>query len=299
MPKSNFNQFLDECEHFKTSENKTISKISFETKPHREHEGEDQDKNRTVTSANYNAASASSSNTFSSNIFLSNNANGQGQNRFTTKKLNSNSNSNNSSNSSNIYHNENTRNTRTENNHNNHNMFRKMDANQDIKQRPREFQGFCALSPSPSPSPSASHIVEINNETFPSLVSTSVSSTTTNTVVPKKFKNFKDAICASAPEPVVSPTKQKQLKAMAALKQSSATHHPTSFAIKAVKKDSEIYAKKILAKTKNIGYDDDEDDGDYDVDDNNKNNEEFLYKSHYKQNFIKRRCGNDSDDSDD
>ena len=292
MPKSNFNQFLDECEHFKTSENKTISKISFETKPHREYEGEVQDKNRTVTSANYNAASASSSNSFSSNIFLSNNANGQGQNRFTTKKLNSNSNSNNSSNSSNIYHNENIRNTRTENNHN---MFRKMDANQDINQRPRAFQGFCA----PSPSPSASHIVEINNETFPSLVSSSVSSTTANTVVPKKIKNFKDAICASVAEPVVSPTKQKQLKAMAALKQSSVTHHPTSFAVKAVKKDSEMYAKKILAKTKNIGYDDDEDYGDYDAGDNNNNNEEFLYKSNYKQNFIKRRCGNDSDDSDD
>ena len=82
-----------------------------------------------------------------------------------------------------------------------------------------------------------------------------------------------------------------------AVKQSSVAHHyPTHLAVKSVKKDSELYAKKILAKTKNLAYDDDEDDGDYHTDDNN---EESLYKSNYKQIFIKRRCNDDVDDSDD
>jgi hypothetical protein len=129
-------------------------------------------------------------------------------------------------------------------------------------------------------------------------VPTSVSSTTitnTNKTVPQKFKNFKDAICASS-EHALSPTKQKQVKAMD-VKQSSVAHYrPTPLAVKNVKKDSEMYAKKILAKTKNLAYDDDEDDGDYHSDDNT---EESLYKSHYKQIFIKRRCNDDVDDSDD
>lgn len=277
MPKSNFNQFLDECEHFKTFENKTISKISFETNHHDDHECESvnqsQNQNQSATS-NYNTSfSEKSSNAFSSNIFLSNNANRQGQNRFSTNR---------SSHNNNIYHNnhnENSRNARMEKN-----MFKKMDANQCTNQTAVQDFGV-------SPSSSTSHIVEINNETFPSLVPTPVSNTNNNTV-PKKFKNFKDAICASAAEPALSPTKQKQLKAMA-VKQSSVTRipHPLD-----VKKGSEMYAKKILAKTKILAYGDDEDDGDdYYVDDSN---EESLYKSHYKQTFIKKRYS-DNDDSDD
>jgi hypothetical protein len=102
-------------------------------------------------------------------------------------------------------------------------------------------------------------VVEINNETFPSLTSTTVTAATTASGIPKKFKNFKDAICASAPEiPLTqSPTKQKQTRALP----NSAIPPPM-----VVKRDSEIYAKKILAKTKNIArfYDDDDDDGDDD-----------------------------------
>lgn len=280
MPKSNFNQFLDECEHFKKSENKTMNKISFETNHHdhhhdreyQENENQSQSQSQSVTENPTYKTSLSSekiSNAFSSNIFLSKNPNNpnntynakrQSQNRF-----------------------ENTGNPRKDN------VFKKMDANKDTSQR--VFQNFGATSSSSS----SSNIVEINNETFPSLVPTSVSSTTitnTNKTVPKKFKNFKDAICASSAEPALSPTKQKQLKAMAVKQSSVAHHHPTPLAVKNVKKDSELYAKKILAKTKNLAYDD----GDYHTDDNN---EESLYKSNYKQIFIKRRCNDDVDDSDD
>ena len=292
MPKSNFNQFLDECEDFKTFENKTISKINFEPNLHDEYEIENQNQNSNAVTANYTTTSSSSSssslakysNPFSSNIFLSNNsANGQGQNRFSTKRLN-NSNGNNS-NDNNVGHNEDARNTRRENN-----MFKKMSSNQDTNQTAVKCYGGA------SSSLSTSHIVEINNETFPSLVSASAAvSSTNNTAIPKKFKNFKDAICASPAEPVLSPTKQKQLKAiaMASVKQSNIAH---PLAVKAVKKDSEMYAKKILAKTKKFGYDDDEDDADYHTDDDN--NEDCAGKSHYIQNFMKRRCNDDNEDSD-
>jgi hypothetical protein len=104
----------------------------------------------------------------------------------------------------------------------------------------------------------STQVVEINNETFPSLTSTTVAaakSSSSSSSVPKKFKNFKDAICAAAPP---SPIKQKQ----AQLLSTSAIPLPM-----VVKRDSEVYAKKMLAKTKNISafYDDgDDDDGDYD-----------------------------------
>ena len=268
MPKSNFNQFLDECEDFKTFESKKISKISFEINTQTHHDPykcENQYQNQTV---NVSSSSETSSNaTLSSNIFLS--ANGQGQNGFSTNRFNTSENA------------KNTRRENNNNNNNNNNMFKKMDANQTAVQN-------CGGASS------SSHTLEINNQTFPSLVQTSIVSSTTNNTVPKKFKNFKDAICSSADKPLLSPTKQKQIKAMA-LKQSSVLHHPHPLAVKAVKKDSEMYAKRILAKTKNVAYDDDEDDDDYHDDDNN---EESLYQSHYKPNFMKRRC-NDSDDSDD
>lgn len=279
MPKSNFNQFLDECEHFKTFESKTVSKISFETNLGLESENESQNKSQPIVS-NYNTSLSSSSsekhsNARSSNIFLSNNANSKGQNRFSTNRSNNNNNNNAAHNINDNEH------VKRENN-----IFKKMDTSQTF-----------GASPPPSTS---SHVVEINNETFPSLGSTSVSNSTTNNTVPKKFKNFKDAICTSVAEPVLSPSKQKQLKAIPVKSQSSFTGVPPPLA---VKKDSEMYAKKILAKTKNFAMDydnyddDDDDDGDYHVQDISNNNES-LYKNNYKQTFIKRWC-NHNDDSDD
>ena len=292
MPKSNFNQFLDECEDYKTVENNKISKISFETK-HPDCEYDQTVSSNSNTSSfssnafsSNNASSSSNasnaSNAFSSNIFLSKNANSanrQGQNRF--------------NHSSHV--DVNVRNARRENN-----IFKKTDTSQSTVQKyggngGNGGNGSASLLTSLTSS-TPSNMIEINNETFPSLGSTStVSGGTSNAEAPKKFKNFKDAICASASavEPVLSPTKQKQLKA---IKKQSSVAHP--LAVKAEKKDSEMYAKKILAKTNNFAYDDDEDDGgDHHVNDY-YNEEESLYKSQYKQNFIKRRC-NDGDYSGD
>jgi hypothetical protein len=107
--------------------------------------------------------------------------------------------------------------------------------------------------------------------------------TTTSSTITKKFKNFKDAICASAPAaPVVlstSPTKQKQTRVLP----NSAIHLPV-----VVKRDSEMYAKKMLAKTKNISavYHDD-----YDEDDDD-DNREFSCNRNSKPTF---NYENDSD----
>ena len=122
-------------------------------------------------------------------------------------------------------------------------------------------------------------VVEINNETFPSLKSAAITITTTNnSIIPKKFKNFKDAICASAAAstPVQqSPAKQKQARALP----NTAIPLPM-----VVKRDSEMYAKKMLAKTKKNAafYDDGDDDGD--DDDDNRNSSKPMFN-----------CGNDSD----
>ena len=83
MPKSNFNQFLDECEDFSTAEKVSMSKISFETKPPSYNdEFENQTKqiggdglgvktlNVFSSISNSNARSSSSSSSSSSNVFL-------------------------------------------------------------------------------------------------------------------------------------------------------------------------------------------------------------------------------------
>jgi hypothetical protein len=126
-------------------------------------------------------------------------------------------------------------------------------------------------------------IVEINNETFPSLTSTPVAAATAaSSGVPKKFKNFKDAICAAAPAPSASPTKQKQARVLP----TSAIPPPV-----VVKRDSEMYAKKMLAKTKIIsavyGDDDDDEDGD-------DENRDFNCNRNSKPMFM-NNYGNDSD----
>lgn len=276
MPKTNFNQFLDECENFRTVENRVVSKISFE-KPSQYQDDASQHENQNQTMINNTSSwenGTKSSNTASSNIFLSKSAvtTVTNENRFLSKGLKYTAD----------YKRENTttiQDVRKENN-----IFKKTETTQPA------VQGFTAAS---------SHVVEINNETFPSLVSATTTATAT-TAVPKKFKNFKDAICA----PVVQPTppsiiKQTQLKSVATKNSyhSSVTYPPPLV----VKKDSEMYAKKILAKTKKIAYDDD-DDGDEDDDDEyrteDNTNSEHLYKSNYKQTFIKRRCSHENSDSD-
>ena len=151
------------------------------------------------------------------------------------------------------------------------NIFKKTDDNhQCFNQIPTITSTSMPMSPTT--------VVEINNETFPSLKSAAITITTTNnSIIPKKFKNFKDAICAAAPTLAVSsPTKQKQTRVLP----NSAIPPPM-----VVKRDSEMYAKKMLAKTKKNAafYDDGDDDGD---DDDDNRNSKPIFMNNY---------GNDSD----
>ena len=123
------------------------------------------------------------------------------------------------------------------------------------------------------PSPS---IIELNSElAFPSLMSSSASSTSSSITAPKKFKNFKDAISS-----VPSPKKQKQVKELKPLVPIEQTHtvskRPPPPLL--VKKESEVFARIVLAKTKNMADNIDEYDDDYDADDKNDN------KKHNKNN---------------
>jgi hypothetical protein len=136
------------------------------------------------------------------------------------------------------------------------NIFKKMDG-------ANEFEN---VTTNPS-STSSVTFIEINNETFPSLApprtltkggnsnNSNSSNGGNNNSIPKKFKNFKDAISASVPEPaVVSPTKKKQIKALQDLHSFKTNHHPPLF----VKRESEILAKSGIY---NEHDDDDHDDG--------------------------------------
>jgi hypothetical protein len=282
MPKSNFNQLIDEYEGFTATEtyNKTNNKIIFENKqPEPEPkpvsnslEIECETKKQNYQNANMN------SNVASSNLLLSKNVNSR-QNRFSTNsngnvananpfiKCNSNSNNNNCN------HNGNNVNV---------NMFKKAgDANN-------------VAFPVSSSIPSSS--IEINNETFPSLappriltkkVSDSIHGSA-NSAIPKKFKNFKDAIIASAPEPAVvpSPTKQKQIRALQ--QPQSCKPSPRLPPPLIIKRESEM-----LAKTKKISgfYDNDDDDDEY------ENDTPPGYTSYnYKHQLAKKQYNNDDSD---
>ena len=284
MPKSNFNQFIDECEDFtnhqtfiNNNNNNNNNKISFENK---QLESESISRSleiecETKKQNNQNSKAIASS----SNIFLSKNVNSR-QNRFSMNingnvantnafgngKSNSNSNSN--SNRDNV----------------NVNMFKRAGNPNDV-----------AASSSSSHSssiPSITSSIEINNETFPSLAPLGkvgvIGHTIANSTIPKKFKNFKDAITASAPEPVVpSPTKQKQIKALQDLHSCKIKSHlPPPLLIK---RESEM-----LAKT--TGFYDNEDDDDEYENDNPGYNSGYMYN--YKPKPIKKYYNN-NDDSDD
>ena len=272
MPKSNFNQFLDECENFRTAENTSMSKISFETNPHCNDECESQTKQTNQTNQtnqncdHHNDKHIKTLNTFSSNsklntrcsssnVFLSKSANNSRDkfDRFSTNGMNNYTNASS------------TTNVQT-------NIFKKTDGDNNC------------FNQIPTVTSTSMPVVEINNESFPSLTSTTVTAATTaSSSVPKKFKNFKDAICASAPAPALSqsPTKQKQTRALP----NSTVPPPT-----VVKRDSEMYAKKMLAKTKNlVAFYDNEDDGDDDDD-----NRDFTCNRNSKPIFM-NNYGNDSD----
>lgn len=261
MPKSNFNQFLNECEDV-NAKKMSISKISFETNSQCNDECESQTnqtnqnglKTLNVFSSNSNVrSSSSSSSSFSSNVFLSKSAN-NGRDRFDRFSTTTNRNATSITNATSVQT----------------NIFKKTDDNnQCFNENP-----LTASRTMPTT------VIEINNETFPSLTSAPVASATTTSSVPKKFKNFKDAICAVAPTLAVSPTKQKQTRVLP----NSAIPPPI-----VVKRDSEMYAKKMLAKTKIISTVYDDDDEEEDGDDDNR---DFNCNRNSKPMF---NYGNDSD----
>ena len=159
------------------------------------------------------------------------------------------------------------------------------------------------VTPNPS-STSSVTFIEINNETFPSLApprtltkgGNSNSSNNSNGVnnsnggnsnssIPKKFKNFKDAISASVPEPaVVSPTKKKQIKALQDLHSFKTNHHPPLF----VKRESEILAKSGI-------YNDEHDDDDDGFENDARG---YNYRS-YKSKLTKKQYIRNDDSDDD
>jgi hypothetical protein len=295
MPKSNFNQFIDECEDF-TNHQTCKNKISFENKqPVSEPNPEPKPISRSFeidceTKKQYNQSANTNSNTIasSSNIFLSKNVNSR-QTRFSmningnvanTNAFENGNRNNNSNNNSNNNRNNNSNNNSNNNRDNvNVNMFKKAGNPNDV-----------ATSSSSSHStsiPSITSSIEINNETFPSLappgkVGDSKHGITSSSTVPKKFKNFKDAITASAPEPVVpSPTKQKQIKA----------HLLPPLLIK---RESEMLA---MAKTKTAEFYDNECDDDDDFD--HDNHREYGYSYKHKPAKKQYNNNNNNDDSDD
>lgn len=183
MPKSNFNQFLDECEDFTTTAEKTsMRKISFETKLPCNDECESQPNqpnnqpnqncdrhndnhhngvktlNTFFSNSNSNARCGSGSS--SSNAFLSKSAN-NGRDRFDRFSTNRTTTTNA------------TTNVQT-------NIFKKMgDNNHCFNQIPTVTTSTTSTS---------MQIVEINNETFPSLTSAPVAAATTASSVSKNSK---------------------------------------------------------------------------------------------------------------
>jgi hypothetical protein len=288
MPKSNFNQLIDECEGFTATEtyNKTNNKIIFENKqpePEPKPVSNSLEIECETKKQNYQNASAHShSNVSSSNIFLSKNVNNH-QTRFSTKHQFINGTNNGTVANANPFSKCNNNNNCNRNGNNvNINMFKKVGDANDV--------AFPASSSS-----SISSSIEINNETFPSLappriltkkVGDSIHDSASG-AIPKKFKNFKDAIIASAPEPAVpSPTKQKQIKALQELQScKTKSHLPPPLLIK---RESEI-----LAKTKKISgfYDNDDDDDEY------ENDTPPGYTSYnYKHQLAKKQYNNDDSD---
>jgi len=288
MPKSNFNQFIEECEDFTGIETykNANNKISFENaQPEpvsNSLEIECETKKQNNQNIIQNTRTKSKLDYLkSSNIFLSKNVNSH-QNRFS---MNSQFNNGNVA-SVNAFRKNNDNNNNNSNNVN-VNMFKNGGTSKEE-----------IVIASSSPSLSVQSCIEINNETFPSLapprkvVNDSSHNTNTSTsTVPKKFKNFKDAITASAPEPqpvVHSPTKQKQTRPLQEMHLfKTKLQLPTQLL---VKRDSEM-----LAKTKKISrfYDNENDDDDDEYDDNSPN-----YTYNYKHKPIKKQYYHD-DDSDD
>jgi hypothetical protein len=279
MPKSNFNQFIDECDDFTSIGiyNKT-SKISFETNESKNETNQTNQTNQT----NANALSHKPPVIKSSNIFLSKNVN-----KYTTTTTNC------EKKVSPIVNDGNSGGNANESINKNVNIFKKMDIN--------------LVSTTPS-----STVIEINNDTFPSLLSAHKPSTKKITdgngngsgksggeSSLKKIKNFKDAICSAAlttasVQARQSPTKQKNININMAY-----NNFPPPAAAplpSLVKRGSEMFAKKMLIKTNatlSQDYDSDND-NDYECDDG----QVYNLNNNYRYNSYNKCNNGNNDDSD-
>lgn len=221
MPKSNFSQFLDECQDDRTLKSKPKRRYSeSESK-------EDGNVNFYSESGSSSTLNTGSSRSLCSNIFLSKDINRNNKNVFSSRT--------NSTQSANA-------NKEISKGETSTNMFKKMDSDKNVYSVKTTH-----VPETPVP------ILEISNETFPSLKSSVTTSFIADSkVVPKKFKNFKDALVH------VSPIKQKQTKEEVFQRSHPVLASPPPLV---VKRDSEVYAKKMLAKTKGLTafYDSDND----------------------------------------
>lgn len=128
----------------------------------------------------------------------------------------------------------------------------------------------------------ASSVIEINDDTFPCLVSNKLSTmksknnndseSNNNIQYLKQNKNFKDAICAAAPVSVTPVSACASSTIKRAHTHVQLCHFPPPFL---VKKDSEMFAKKILINTK----------GDYESENENENENQNDDECEYRDNY--------------
>lgn len=225
MPKSNFSQYIDECDYYSNSNIGTCNtnKISFENNENSELKNENQsitiESNATILQP-YKPPSMMTSNGLS---------NGSSLNIFLSKHTN------------------NSIRRIGEKHDGNKNIFKK--TNDGVINSNASVSAINNSVPSPV-------VIEINDDTFPCLMSTSKLSTANNNnsrgesnTHLKKNKNFKDAICAPKPPLSVTPMPSSASTIYTIKKHTLipvSNHVPPPFL---VKKDSEMIAKKILTKT--------------------------------------------------
>jgi len=287
MPKSNFNQFLHECEDcgFETrSCNNDKKNDNHETvNPNQSTQNVDGNNNSNnnnnnkhyISNHNHNEHNVQrSSNSILKNSFTSSSPS---SNIFLSCRKNNGSIPRPSLQSSNGINN-----YQVIKNRGQSNIFKKTDADERGYRPDQTSESYQSGVGASGTSP----IVEINDDTFPPLTASSSRNASTNitssaAMVSKKFKNFKDAIYASSHVVPVSPMKQKT-------------------PCLSIKRDNEMRKRNILSNPKKITvmYDSDSED-DVGVHDNNN---EYVNRGnataihHIKKCYSRYNNDNDTDD---
>ena len=315
MPKSNFNQFLHECEdcgfetrscnndkkndnHETVNPNQPTENVDHHrvhgmnvnnnnnnNNNHNHYYISDHNEDNVQRSSNSILKNIFTSSSPSSNIFLSSRKNGglsrpslQSSNEINNKNL--------------VSSREGDKYDKYQNqNRGQFNIFKKTDADDE-----RGGYFSCQTSESYQSGVGASGIspiVEINDDTFPPLTASSsrnvgANITSSAAMVSNKFKNFKDAIYASSHVVPVSPMKQKT-------------------PCLSIKRDNEMRKKNILSNPKKttVMYDSDSEDDVGVYDNSNEYNNEYEYVNRGNANISRHlkkcysRYNNDNDTNDD